>query len=198
MATGDYCVIGELKERIWPQGSTPDGLDDNILSSVISAVSRWIDAFTETRFYTTSEDETRYYTANNSEVVFIDDLISLTSLATDPASGRVYTDTWSATDYDLMPYNSTPKRSIEAAPLGGYFFPLSRKGIKVTGTFGYCTKANQPAQVREACLLQCERLFKRKDAPFGMISNPLGGNMSVLKELDPDVKQLLEEYKRYV
>jgi hypothetical protein len=28
--------------------------------------------------------------------------------------------------------------------------------------------------------------------------NPLGGSMSVLKELDPDVKQLLESYKRYV
>lgn len=202
MANGDYCTIGELKARLWPTGTTPDTEEDTILQGVITSVSRWIDNYTGTSFYTTTSDETRYFTADDEETLFTPDIVSITTLATDSAGARTYGNTWTVnTDFSVQPYNysldSTPIRIIERTPMGNYSFPTEKKSIKIVGKFGYCTAANQPAPVKQACLLQCTRIFKRKDAPFGMIANQLG-TMSVISELDTDVKQMLDMYRRFV
>jgi hypothetical protein len=52
--------------------------------------------------------------------------------------------------------------------------------------------------VSEACKIQSIRLFKRKDAPFGVVA---GGEMQqsmTIPDLDPDVKMLLSPYVRRV
>lgn len=202
MATGDYCDLSELKAELWPQGSTPDDADDVILENVVASVSRWIDHYTGTRFYTTSADESRYYTPEEATILYTDDIISITTLKTDEDGDRTYEVTWDTGDYDLMPLNasldSQPYRWIEITPLGDYVFPIIRRGVEIAGKFGYCAATSQPAMVKRACLLQCLRIFKRKDAPFGVISNPLGGDMRLIERLDPDVKQMLDQFKRYV
>ena len=203
MATGDYCTLGELKARLWPTGTTPDTDEDTLLQNVIGSVSRWIDNYTGTRFYTTSADETRYYSADDGDSLFPDDdIISITTLATDSGGARTYGDTWTVnTDFSVQPYNysvdSTPIRWIEVAPLSSYYFPVGKKTVKIIGKFGYCTATNEPDPVREACLIQCARIWKRRDAPFGLVSNPLGTATSI-NSLDPDVKQMLDIYRRFV
>ena len=202
MATGDYCTLPELKADLWPPGSTPDSTDDVTLENIITSVSRWIDAYTSRRFYTTAADETRYYTAPAGGVLFTDDILSITTLKTDEDGDRTYEITWATTDYDLLPLNasleSQPYSWIEVTPNGAYSFPTSRKGVQIVGKFGYCATASLPQAIQRACLLQCLRIFKRKDAPFGVISNPFGGDMRVLKDLDPDVQALLDPYRRVV
>jgi hypothetical protein len=202
MAIGDYCTIDELKARLWPTGTTPDTDEDTMLQSVITSVSRWIDNYTGTRFYTTAADETRYLTAQDCETLFTPDIVSITTLATDNAGARTYGESWTVnTDFEVMPYNyaldGTPIRMIERTPLGAFSFHTEKKAVKIVGKFGYCTAANQPVPVKVACLIQCERIFKRKDAPFGLVVNPFG-TMNVITELDPDVKQLLDMYRRLV
>ena len=101
-------------------------------------------------------------------------LISLTSLQTDEGGDRTYEYTWAATDYDLLPDNAAltlePYTVICTTPEGNYSFPVGiRKGVKIVGGWGYATLV--PAQVREACLIQAARVFKRKDAPFGVTGN---------------------------
>lgn len=195
-----YCSLAELKDEIWAAGQTPDDVEDAVFNGIIEAVSRWIDYFTGTRFYTTSADETRYFTADERNKLFIDDLLSVTSLCTDDDGDRTYGTTWATTDYDLLPFNAAldyrPYRWIETTPSGDYYFPLYRKAVRIIGKFGFCTKVNQPELIRRACILQSSRIYKRSDAPFGVISNPLGGSMQLLKDVDPDVEQMIRSFKR--
>jgi hypothetical protein len=170
------------------------------LDSVITAVSRLIDQYCGRRFYTTSSDETRYYTAVDAGLFLCpDDIVSLTMLATDGDGDRVYEDTWAATDYDLEPFNasldSQPYVRIRVTPDGLYSFPTIRKSIKLVGKFGYASTT--PAMIKEACLLQCERLFKRKDAPFGVLgAGGMGQAMVLSSKLDPDVELMLWPFVR--
>lgn len=202
MATGDYCTVSELKAELWPTGTVPDDVEDATLLNVIASVSRWIDNYTGTRFYTTAADESRYYSPKDSTILFTDDIISVTTLQTDEDGDRTYETTWETTDYDLLPenasLNSQPYRWIENTPQGNYLFPCMRKSVKITGKFGWSAASSQPGAIKRACIIQCLRIFKRKDTPFGMLSNPLGGDMRLITDLDPDVKGLLDVYRRYV
>ncbi len=171
-----------------------DTFDDEVLEQVIEAVSREIEAFKKRRFWTTDKDEERYFTAADGGVVYTDDLLSVTSLSTDEADNRTYTTSWEAADYDLAPANAAlkdrPYTRIEARGNGRRSFPLSKRGVKVVGKFGY--SATTPSVVREACLLQAERLFKRKEAPLGVMGTPETGYVRLKAELDPDVVRLLD------
>jgi hypothetical protein len=52
-----------------------------------------------------------------------------------------------------------------------------------------------PASVKLAALLQATRLFKRKEAPFGVAGSlELGSELRLLAKLDPDVEMLLGGY----
>ncbi len=52
-----------------------------------------------------------------------------------------------------------------------------------------------PGPVIEACLIQAARIWKRKDAPFGVTGATEFGQASVIVRLDPDVRQLLSTYR---
>lgn len=187
--TNGYTTLEAVKERL---GLKDDTEDDSILEAAIEAASRAIDDWTGRRFYTTSE--TRYFTADRPDLVFIDDLLTLTELRTDEHGQRDYQRVWEASDYDLEPYTGVgPKTRIAANPQGRYTFPTSPKALKVTGSWGY--SASAPTAIREACAILAIRFYKRKDAPFGMAGSEQLGIIRVLPN-DPDVKQLIQPYRR--
>lgn len=196
--TNGYCTLAELKTRL----GVTDVVDDSVLEAVIEATSRLIDDFCGRRFYTTASDETRYYTAYRvREILCDDDILSITTLQTDHEGDRVYENTWQATDYDLEPYNAPldgqPYTKISITPYGSYQFPVDiPKGVKIVGKFGYSATAPKPVQ--EACLIQASRLFRRKDAPFGITGVAEFGVQMAIARLDPDVKILLSPYRRFV
>lgn len=197
----NYCSAAELQTRLWGDTVTPSSVDELVLEQVIQGASRWIEKFTGRRFYASTE--TRYYTALFGNALEVDDLLSITTLSTDEDGDRTYEITWASTDYDLMPLNATadaqPYTEIRTAPEGDYSFPAGlKKGVKVVGSFGYCTIASLPHDVREACLLQSERVYKRKDAPFGIAGPSELGQLRLISELDPDVKAMLYPYVRLV
>jgi hypothetical protein len=196
--TNGYITLAELKRRMdLSIGSTANDAD---MEATITAVSRLIDQQTHRRFYTTDSDETRYYTADERNYLMPgDDIISITALYTDNDGNRTYEYTWAATDYDLCPVNAAldgePYTWLETAPNGDYVFPSTPRGVKVVGKFGY--SATTPALVKEACLLQCQRVWKRRDAPFGVTGPNEFGQQTVITRLDPDVVVLLEPITRY-
>lgn len=197
--TAGYCTLAQLKARL----DIYDFQDDTILEAVVQGVSRSIDAMTGRRFYSTTADETRYYTAEFGDVLYTDDLLSITTLQTDDDGDRTYENTWAATDYDLLPDNAVldgkPYTRIELAPYGDYAFPEGvRKGVKITGRFGYNATDSHPDVVREACLIQAARIFKRKDAPFGVTGSPEMGQMQPIAKIDPDVELMLLGVKRLI
>lgn len=181
--TNGYCTTAELKTRL----GIADSTNDTALDNVITAVSRVIDEDTGRRFYAASE--TRYYTAEWSDMVKVHDLLSLTSLYTDEDGDRTYERTWSATDYDLEPVNAAldgkPYTRIMIAPDGLYAFPVGiRRGVKVTGSFGYT--ATTPAGIKEACLLMSMRVWLRQQAVFGVLGSADLGELQVIVKAERD------------
>jgi hypothetical protein len=177
-----------------------DVMDDATIESIITAASRWIDGYCGRRFYTTGTDETRYFDADSSRLLVTPiEILSITSLATDEAGDRLYSTTWAAGDYELEPSESGVDghgyRQIRITPNGAHAFPRGYKTVKIVGKFGW--SSSTPADVREACLLESIRLFKRMDAPFGAIAGGAYGQMTPL-QADPDVAALLEPYVRLV
>ncbi len=199
MATGDYCTLDELKARLWPTGSTPDDWDDTPLANIITAVSREIDNYCGRRFYTTASDETRYYSTEDPEYLFPDDdIISVTTFKTDNDGDGTYEETWATTDYRLEPVNaalgSRPYTWVTLKPQGVRSFPGIPNAVQIVGKFGYAAAA--PAPIKEACLLNCIRLFRRKDAPFGVLGPNELGQVQVIPGLDPDARRILDSYRR--
>lgn len=174
-----------------------DPPDDASLESVISAVSRWIDVYTGRRFYVASE--TRYYTAESSDRLRVDDLILITQLACDVSGARSYDEIWAASDYDLEPHNALlespprPYTRIRSSPNGNYAFPTGlAKGVRLAGSFGY--SSTPPPQIAEAALIQAARIFKRKDAIFGVMGAAEMGQVLVQPKFDPDVALMLQPF----
>lgn len=174
-----------------------DLTDDATLESAIEGISRWIDEYTGRRFFTSASDEDRYYTAEDGSLLWPeDDIISVANLYTDDDADRTYETTWAATDYDLLPFNSSlksePYTHIATTPRGRYAFPTHGKGIKITGKFGW--GATTPKTITEACILLAVKTFKRKDSPLGMAGFPEVGEVRNLRPMDPDAMALLAPF----
>jgi hypothetical protein len=190
--TNGYCTLEDARAAM----SIDDLNDDARIEAIITAVSRKIDIFTRRRFWTTSSDEARYYTPLNAESVYTDDIISVASIATDSDGSGSFATAWVSTDYRLSPYNASadgvPYTEIQVTRNGSKWFPVIERSVKVTGKFGVISTSPWQDVVREACLLQVHKTFKRKDSPFGVAgSNELGQLQMLKSKLDPDVELLL-------
>jgi hypothetical protein len=189
----DYPTLEAVKARL----DIADTIDDGMITSVISAASRSIDSFCN-RLFSSEVAQVRYFTADCSGYIDVDDLVSVTTLATDSDGDRVYEDTWAATDYDLEPYNAAqqewPYTRLMIAPDGNYSFPTVRRSVKITGTWGW---PSIPYPVQEACILLTIRWFKRKDSPFGIAGSNELGQVQMMATRDPDVKAMLEPYRKF-
>jgi len=154
MSANLYASVAEFRERL---GLT-DLSQDFMLDHALQTASRWIDSTLGRRFFTTAAPEIRYYTAPFYSYLETDDILSVTTLATDANGDGVYETTWTAaTDFWLgprnAPVNSEPYTCINRTSYSGRFsFPAWQDAVQVTGLFGYCTLANVPPQIRELCL----------------------------------------------
>ena len=195
-----YSTVSEFKRRL--DIDEDDDVDDHMLGLLLDGISRAIDEETGTRFYTTTSDETRYYTAEFTDELWTGDLLTITTLKADEDGDRTYERTWTTDDYDLMPFNasldSRPYTKIAVTPNGDYAFPTITKGIQIVGTFGYSTST--PARIREATLLAGERLFRRKDAIFGIVGTASLGEMRQIAgdmlRKDTEIRALLHGFDR--
>jgi hypothetical protein len=172
MSDNLYAPVAELRERL---GLT-DSSQDFMLDRALQSASRWIDRTLGHRFFTTASDEVRYYTACEAYwYLETDDIISVTTLATDANGDGVYETTWTVTtDYWLgprnAPLNNEPYTCINKTAWGGrYSFPAWQDAVQITGKFGYCTLANVPPQIRDLCLSLAE-------SGAGAISGSVGGS----------------------
>jgi hypothetical protein len=192
VSTNLYSTVAALKSRL---GIT-DTTDDTILTSILTGVCRAIDKHTGRWFWRDATATTRYYTPKWTDLIYTDPIVSVTNLYTDTAGDWTWTTTWAATDYALMPYNASndgwPYEYIQTTPNGNYSFSVLDKYVKIVGIFGW---PSVPYEVTEAALLWSERLYKRKDAPFGIMASIETGELRFLKEMDPDVTTLLEPYR---
>jgi hypothetical protein len=196
--TNGYCTLAELRTRL--QFETGVTAEDTRLEQVVEDASRWIDDHCNRSFYTTTE--ARYFTADSPGRVFVDDLVSVSSFATDESGPGTYGTVWNSTYYNLCPYNAAGKKEpyneIEISHLSIYTLPTYYKAIKITGNWGWVF-TTAPGPIKEACLLMSARLYQRKSAVFGVQgTNALGSTSIGEIPIDNDVRSLLARYvKRY-
>jgi hypothetical protein len=194
--TNGYCTLAQLKASDVLNFSNTT--HDEVLETIIEAVSRLIDNATARQFYSSSE--TRYYTATDNYMLEVDDIASTSGITieTDLNGDGVYEYTWSATDYNVGGYNDIAKgwpiSQIETTPQGLYTFPKLRHSTKITAAFGW---AAVPKTVTLACIMQSQREYRRFDTILGVSgATAIGTTTLTMPSLDPDVEKLLQPYVR--
>lgn len=183
-----YAEVDQLKMYVGIPAD--DDTDNTELSGKIVAASRSIDEFTRRQFGKVESVEARSYTAQHrygGALVMIDDLMDVTGLT-------VSVDAAAVTPDRLWPTNA----ALKGQPYTRLWLPSATScaadAVQVSALWGW---AAVPPTIVEATLLQASRLFKRRDAPFGVAGSPdTGSEMRLLAKVDPDVAVMLKPYAR--
>jgi hypothetical protein len=186
--------------------SISDSTDDTLLETLIESASRSIDKIANRRFYADTTATVRLYRAYSDVFVYTDDISSTTGLIVkvDEAGNGTYTKTLTLnTDYIMDP--------LTAEALGRPFTQLTmvsnneswpifpgltqnglRPGVQVTAKFGW---PSVPSDVNVACLILTADLYKRKDAPGGVLGL---GDLGVIRmsPVGRDVSQMVRAYQK--
>lgn len=193
--TNGYASLNEVKAAL----HITDSVDDALIEMATEAASRLIDGYANRSFYSTGT-ATRYYAAQDDFLVEIDDLAGTAiTLQTANNADGVYDVTWATDDYQLEPLNgfadgmAWPYTRIRA--IGDYLWPMSggEALIKITGVWGW---PSVPIAIKQACIIQASRIFKRLDSPLGVAGFGDMGALRVSRYLDPDVEQLAMPYRK--
>jgi hypothetical protein len=196
-----YATLAELKGFVSiPAGDTAD---DTTLQLALDAAAAQVDQFCDRTFAADAAPTTRFYTVTDTGLLSVDPISTVTGLvvATDDNADGTYETTWTVgTDFRLEPINAAAwgEPWTRLVALGTRWFPRIqwRPGVSVTARFGW-PGGTPPAPVKQAALLQAARLWKRKDAPFGVAGSvEFGSEVRLLAKLDPDVESLLRPYRR--
>lgn len=197
----DYCTVAELKDLL--RIDVSDTEDDVLLGLAITAASRAIDRATERQFGNSGTAQARYYTAWWDRetclwVVDIDDVQNNAGLTVsyDSADDGGYADT--ITGYRLGPRNAAadgkPWTRLLVARGSAVRPGTVVDGVRVDAIFGWDLV---PETIREACLLQANRVQARRDSPFGIAGSPENGSeLRLLARVDPDVALMVKPYRR--
>ncbi len=194
-----YTSREELKDRL----NIPDDSDDLAIELAVRAAARYIEKRTGRFFWQIAE--TRTFVPQGIYSLRISDLVTCTSLLTDPDGDGTFPVTWTqGTDFELSygyrEYNQnvsgepTPYREVHVIGGGSRFFPyawcLTRQDrIKITGTWGWPAV---PDMITTASLLLASDLYKLKDAPFGISGSADFGQMRV--QAGSQVEAMLASY----
>jgi len=188
-----YCSLSEVKSS----ARITDNVDDAMLELAVESASRLVDSYTQRYFYNAGT-ATRIFAPQDSYVTEIDDLITLTTLQT--SDGDEFDTVWAAKDYQLEPLNGVvdgltgyPATRIRA--VDDFLFNVldGEATVRITGVWGW---AAVPIAVKQATIIQASRIFKRNDSPLGIAGFGEMGAVRVGTQLDPDVRQLIEVYRK--
>ncbi|HEU4864986.1 MAG TPA: hypothetical protein VFT76_01955 [Actinomycetota bacterium] len=166
----------------------------------LDAAEEAIEDYCGRRFYLDEEPTTRFYRGvSNGREVWVDDLVSVSTLEGDDDGDGTYETTWTSGDYRLAPYNASadgrPYTRIETSPLGTKRFYSHAAAVRLTGIFGWTAV---PDRVKQATSLQALRWLKRvRSAPLGVEAIVIeGAPVRVRNRVDPDVEVLLAPLRR--
>jgi hypothetical protein len=196
-----YATRGQLREWL---GLDPEAESehDGLIDSTVNAVSRFTDAFCHRHFY--KVEETRLYRSDHPQVLRLGtfgDIAELAELRTDDDGDGTAETVWDESEFQTHPLRRTAgpeQRPIEAIHAVGRRFPSPRWGqglIEVEAEWGW---PEVPEAVHRATLIQGARIFKRKEAPEGIIGLNQFGVLRVAGRPDPDYVALLLPYRLVV
>lgn len=176
-----YVDLGTLRQYLAINGT--DESRDALLTSALTAASRYIDRITNRRFYRDSSPTARVYRTRgrvlhdlDGDGLLVDDIAELDGLTVDLGGSGA----WS-------PYTGWTADSVEdGQPITMLRGSWTGATVQVTATFGWPAP---PDEVVQATLIQAARLWKRKDSPEGVMASAEWGAVRVSR-VDPDVQAL--------
>lgn len=194
-----YATLAEFGDR-YPQ--ITDQTDETILSSVLLAASRNIDAYCGRRFYADTSATARTYRATYPTMITVDDFSTTSGLVvkTDTGDTGTFDTTWTiTTDFVLEPSNGKAN-GLEGLPytqilaVGARTYPTSgyRPRVQVTAVWGW---AAVPDAVTEATIIKAAQVYRRKDSPDGVLGGGDFGAIRISRYEDPHVAGLLAPYR---
>jgi hypothetical protein len=193
--TNGYATLAQVKSAL----RISDAIDDSILEMAVESASRAIDGHAARYFYS-SGTATRLYAADDSFVVQTDDIAGTAIvLQTSSAGDGIFDTTFAPIDYQLEPLNGNvdglPVPFTRIRAVENYLFPVEVEQalVKVTAVFGW---ASVPIAITQATIIQASRIYKRLESPLGVAGFGDLGAISVTRDLDPDVAQLVAPYRR--
>lgn len=175
----DQPLGGDIQEYL----RIDDDADDHWLALAVSAASRTLDRHCRRQFGRTDAVEERRYRIryNRAQGVWVADVDDLMSTADLTLNGVALADP------ELYPLNA----SAEQQPWTQLRIPddvrygLDRPYVDVAERWGWLAI---PETVEMATAIQAGRVFKRRDALFGVAGSPdAGSEVRLLARLDPDV-----------
>lgn len=182
----DYVTADDLADFVDIDDDDQVADDAEELGRAVSAASRAVDLYCRRQFGQTAAVEARQYQPRRAGlygewVADIDDLFDTTGLLVDGVAPTMLPTLW-------------PLRAKQTGRPWTRMAVASRSVVTITAKWGWPAV---PATIAEATLLQASRLFKRRDAPFGVAGSPQsGGEMRLLERLDPDVMVMVKAYRR--
>ena len=189
-----YVELEEFKRTVSMDGTSYADLD---IQRTLAGASRAINNETRRTFWKDAVDTTRYYQPLDNGQVWIDDLATLTSFATDTDADNTWSTTWvENVDFTLNPYNAPsggwPWTSIALHTSSNYGFVWTSRGVRVVGRFGW---PEVPEDIKVATVIQTHRWLKRqREAPFAVAGLGVDGVSVRVPPLDPDVARILGPY----
>ena len=188
--------------------SISDSTDNDLLENLVESASRSIDRIANRRFYLDATASARLYRAYSNIFVYVDDIGTTSSLvvAVDENGNGTYSKTLTLnTDYILDPLTSpslnrpytqlTMVSNTETWPIfPGLTSNGLRPGVQVTARWGW---PSVPDDLNMACLILTADLYKRKDAPGGILGL---GDLGVVRmsPIGRDVTAMVRAYKKEV
>lgn len=188
-----YCSLADVKAST----KITDSVDDALLNLAVESASRLIDTYTQRYFYSAGT-ATRLFIPQDSYVTELDDLISLTTL--ESSDGDTFDVTFLPKDYQLEPLNGEvdgikPHPFTRVRAVDDYLFNVldNEATVRVTGVWGW---PSVPTAIKQATIIQAARIFRRNDSPLGIAGFGEMGAVRVGVQLDPDVKHLIDVYRK--
>ncbi len=195
--TNGYLTLEEAKDVL---GATiTSAVRDGIIDRAVEAASREIDRRTGRRFYLDGSASARRYRAADTDILFVDDFDAgeTVTVKTDDDDDGTFEITWAAGDFLTEPLNADtdgePGYRILAVDTRRFLTATRNPHVEVTATWGW---PSVPVDIEQACSVLMSRLFKRKDAPFGVAGDLDVGQLRLAAD-DPEVKRLLAPFRKF-
>lgn len=176
-------TLDNVRDYIGMTGS--NSIVDDLLEDLIVRVTELFEKYCGLSQFK-SQSYTDYLDGSGSQRLFLDQrpIISIELLAADYDWTWGTDSTYAATDFRVIDDHIVLKDET---------FPEGIGNIKVTFTAGY---AEIPNDLKQACIMEVARLYKRKDT-IDVISKSYDAGGSVTKYIDgilPEVKNTLKRY----
>lgn len=193
-----YCTAAEVRAQI----QKSDTGDDSTITAIIAAAEEAINNFCNRPdgFVAPGTAVARIFPGGGEAVLWIDECAAVTAVAAKESPDDSSYTAWASTDWlagsgdpDFPDYNRTPYQWIRVTPGGVYgVFPASRwPVVQVTAKWGYATTV--PDVVKQACITQAARWYKRGQGAWSdTLASADFGMLMFRQQLDPDMAMMLK------